>query len=431
MTTVATAGAVRAHTRAPLAPSPDIRIALLGLGQVGGAVARLARERALAGCEFTIASALVRDPLRERTVEVGSLPLTIDPAAALDCDADVVVEALGGLEPARTLVLAALTRGTPVVTANKTLLAAHGDELFATSARTGTPLLYEASVVAGVPFLGTFRGRPLARSVTALSGIVNGTSNFILSRMAGDRVGFGEALADAQRAGYAEPDPSKDVLGDDAVEKLCVLLRHFGGWSVSPGCLEQRGIADVDAADLEHAAEFGGVIRPVIAAEWNDERVAAYAGPAFVRSKHQLAAVDGVQNGITLRTRWSGDLFFSGPGAGPIVTAATVLDDAIEARALGKAAVPVAERHATACSTPDTGWFIRLTASDLVDAQQTVAFLGSLGIRIQRSSRLTARDGRQRQWLLSNACSRSHLKAALDVLQSRSGASAWILRVVE
>jgi homoserine dehydrogenase len=431
MTSVATAGAVRSHTHVPLAPSTKIRLALLGLGQVGGAVARLARAQAIAGCEFTLASALVRDPRRERTVEIGGLPLTTDPIAALDCDADVVVEALGGLEPARTLLLAALTRGIPVVTANKSLLAAHGDELFATAARTGTPLFYEASVVAGVPFLGTFGRRPLARSVTALSGIVNGTSNFILSRMATERLRFGDALGEAQRCGYAEPDPSKDVLGDDAVEKLCVLVRHFGGWSLEPRWIEKRGIADVDAADLEHAAEFGGVIRPVIAAEWNDQQVAAHAGPAFVRSGHQLAAVDGVQNGMTLRTLWSGDVFISGPGAGPIVTAATILDDVIEARTVGQGAVPVAGRQATACSAPDTGWFIRLTAPDLVDAQQTVGFLSALGIRIQRSSRLTARAGRQRQWLLTTACSRAHLEAALDLFKARTGADAWSVRVVE
>ncbi len=210
-----------------------------------------------------------------------------------------------------------------------------------------------------------------------------------------------------------------------------MLLRHFGGWSVDPRGIEKRGIADVDAGDLEHAAAFGGVIRPVIAAEWNEQQVAAYAGPAFVPSRHLLAAVDGVQNGITLRTRWSGDVFLSGPGAGPIATAATILDDVIEARALGQAVVPVAERQATTCSAPDTGWFIRLAASDLVDAQQTVGFLGALGIRVQRSSRLTARDGRQRQWLLTTACSHAHLEAALDLFKARIGADAWSARVVE
>jgi len=302
------------HRRLP--PPSEVRIALLGVGQVGGAIAELASHPSEMPCRFSIASALVRDVRRPRAAHAESLPLTIDPAAALTSHPDVVVEVLGGLEPARTLVLEALTRGIPVVTANKSLLAAHGDELFDAASLAGVPLLYEASVLAGVPFLNTFGRRPIARAITAVTGIVNGTSNFILSRMASERMAFGDALADAQRAGYAEPDPSKDVLGDDAVEKLCVLLRHFGQWSVAPDQIEKSGIDHVGPGDLEQAAAFGGTVRPVVSAEWDQDRLAAYAGPAFVAGSNPLSRVDGVQNAVSLRTRWSGDLFFSGPGAG-------------------------------------------------------------------------------------------------------------------
>ena len=211
--------------------------------------------------------------------------LTTDPYEALASNPDIVVEVLGGLEPARSAILAALSARIPVVTANKSLLAAHGDELFAAAARAGVPLLYEASVLAGVPFLSTFRRRPLARTVTGIQGILNGTSNFILSRMARDGADFSAALADAQRLGYAEPDPSKDIDGDDAVEKLCVLLRHFGDFSVAPSQIERRGIRDVGPADLQHAAAFGGALRPVAVASWCDATVTAYAGPAFVESR--------------------------------------------------------------------------------------------------------------------------------------------------
>ncbi|MGH9372767.1 MAG: homoserine dehydrogenase, partial [Vicinamibacterales bacterium] len=342
MTTVASA--VREQTHAPAAShSRDIRIALLGLGQVGSAIADLARRSTDPSHQFTIASALVRDGHRIRRIDTSAIPLTIDPATALSARADVVVEVLGGLEPARTLVLAALERGTPVVTANKSLLAAHGDELFEAARPAGAPLLYEASVLAGVPFLGTFSRRPRAKEVTALAGIVNGTSNFILSRMAADRVPFDAALADAQQAGYAEPDSSKDIQGDDAVEKLCVLLRHFGGVSVAPRDIEKTGIQHLELADLDQAAAFGGTLRPVVVAEWDQRRLTAYAGPAFVPSTNPLARVDGVQNAVSLRTRWTGDLFFSGPGAGPTVTAATVLDDIVEGRCGGHATAPVAE----------------------------------------------------------------------------------------
>ena len=217
---------------------------------------------------FRSRAAVVRDVGRPRAVDTSGFTLTTDPYAALASNPDVVVEVLGGLEPARSAILAALSARIPVVTANKSLLAAHGDELFAAAARGGVPLLYEASVLAGVPFLSAFRRRPLARTVTGIQGILNGTSNFILSRMARGGADFSVALTDAQRllGAMPKPNPSKDIDGDDAVEKLCVLLRHFGDFSVAPSQIERRGIRDVGPADLQHAAAFGGALRPVAVA---------------------------------------------------------------------------------------------------------------------------------------------------------------------
>ncbi len=320
------------HTTIDSAPVREIRIAILGLGQVGSAIAALAaRASVTLPATFDVAAALVRDPHKSRAIDTASLPLTTDPGTALASKPDVLIEVLGGIEPARTLVLEALHAGIPVVTANKTLLAYCGAELLAAAAAAGVPLLYEASVLAGVPFLGTLARRPLARSVTGFRGILNGTSNFVLSRMARDGASFAEALASAQRAGFAEPDPSKDVEGDDAVEKLCVLLRHLAGFDVHPSQIDKTGIAGVEARDQQHAAAFGGTVRPVVLADWSESVLAAHAGPAYVQGANALSRVDGVQNAIALTTLWSGELFFSGPGAGPTVTAATVLDDVIEA----------------------------------------------------------------------------------------------------
>jgi homoserine dehydrogenase len=414
------------------APPRDIRIALLGLGQVGSAVAALARTSTHASHRFAVASALVRSPERVRPIDPSTLPLTMDGAAALDTRPDVVVEVLGGLEPARTLVLAALARRIPVVTANKSLLAAHGDELIAAAARTSTPLLHEAAVLAGVPFLGTFSRRPLASDVTALSGIVNGTSNFILSRMAADRAGFRQALLDAQQAGYAEPEPSKDVDGDDATEKLCVLLRHFAGISVAPALIDRTGVGGVEPCDLECASSFGGAIRPIVAAEWESGTPSAFVGPAFVASSHPLSRIDGVQNAISLRTRWSGDVFFSGPGAGPTVTAATVLDDVVEAVRLGGTPPLLrATRTVTSCDVPVTGWFIRLVADDLSDAQRAPATLTRLGVRVRRVSPVVERYGQQRQWVLAGPCTDAHVRAALDVLETTAGCRTRPIRAIE
>ena len=443
MTTVLNTARTDAYAPAPAAA---LRIALLGLGHVGSAFAELARQPRDSH-HISIVSALVRDVARPRAVDTRGIPLTCDPLAGLAADPDVLVEVMGGLEPARTIVLAALAKGIPVVTANKSLLAAHGDELFGAAAATSTPLFYEASVLAGVPFLGTFRRRPMARDVSGITGIFHGTSNFILSRMAADRVPFRDALADAQRAGYAEPDPSKDVQGDDAVEKLCVLLRHFGGWSVTPDEIDKTGIDGLEPEDLDQAARFGGVIRPLVAAEWDSDAVRACVGPAFVDAANPFARVNGVQNAVALKTRWAGDLFFAGPGAGPTVTAATVIDDTIEAQAVARDAAIRATAAAAASDPPPaawrrpaldragggpaTGWFVRIAADRLATEQDAPALLAGLGIRLRRTSSLAARDGGARQWLLTAPCARDHVMAALDVLAARSGAKAYCIRAVE
>lgn len=408
---------------------PAIRVALLGLGQVGSAVADLARQPGNAS-PIHVVSALVRDVPRPRAVPTDAIEVTADPSRVMSARPDVVVEVLGGLEPARTLVLDALSRGIPVVTANKSLLAVHGDELAAAAARTGTALHYEASVIAGVPFLGMFARRPRASTATGLSGVVNGTSNFILSRIAADRVPFSDALAGAQRAGYAEPDPSKDISGADAAEKLCVLIRHFASRSVRPASVETRGIAGIEGHDLERAAAFGGTIRPIVAADWADESLKAYAGPAFVPADHCLARVDGVRNAIAVQTRWSGDLFFSGPGAGPVATAATVLDDVAEA-CLPGTVQPPRPAQPSACLPLETGWFIRLTSRHVRHAQEYPERLARLGIRLRRTSELRDGETGRQQWLLASACGRDHLDAALELLAAGSSMACWAIRAIE
>ncbi len=439
MTTVLNDPAPQAALARTTAPR-EVRVALLGLGQVGTAIAEIAASHPDPGCRLAITSTLVRDLRRPRRLDVAGFGLTSDPFQALASNPDVVIEVLGGLEPARTLVLAALEARLPVVTANKSLLAVHGDELFCAAHRAGVPLLYEASVLAGVPFLDTFRRRPLARSVSAVQGIVNGTSNFILSRMARDRVDFTTALSGAQRAGYAEPDPCKDLDGDDAVEKLCVLLRHFGDYSVAPSQIAQRGIRDVGGPDLQHAAAFDGAIRPIAAAAWRDAHVTAYAGPAFVAGTHQLCQVDGVQNAVSLTTGRGDGLFFSGPGAGPAVTAATVLDDAVEAIGPHPERPTHQPRPCTVSAPSEGAWFVRLTrlrpgsggqASSALAEQEAPALLTSLGVRLRRVSHIDARAGRHHQWLLTEPCARGHVAAALEVLEARTGIGNWTIPCVE
>lgn len=429
--------AVRAGTAARTLDFPAaVRIALLGVGHVGGAVAALVRTGPLAD-RFTITSGLVRDVTRERPT-AAHVPLTSDLLAALDDEPDVVIEALGGLEPARTLVLSAIQRGIPVVTANKSLLAAHGAELLDAAERYSVPLRYEAAVLAGVPFLGTFNRRPLARATTGLSGIVNGTTNYILSKMSEGKADFASALSEAQRRGYAEPDPSSDISGVDAAEKLCVLIRHFGQWDVAPKQFERIGIESITAADLHAARELGGALKPVVHVEWNDDECSAFVGPAFVPGSHHLASIRDVQNAVLLR-KSDGELFFAGPGAGPSVTAATLLDDATEIAEETFSRHYVDRRTQSAQVKPPTrqsenesrrvtvkpaltGWFVRVVG----ELDRYHDRLPAVAIK---SARAIDAAG-EKQWVaLTHPCQREQITWALrDVVSSGSGVT--VLRAV-
>jgi homoserine dehydrogenase len=406
-----------------------VRLALLGLGQVGSAVARLLHEQPALGQRFVIDGALVRDAARSRGPEAAGIPLTTDGTTLLIGETGVVVEALGGLEPARSLLLAALERGLPVVTANKSLVAAHGDELLAAARLSGAPLYYEATVIAGVPFLGPLGRRLLAGEVTALTGIVNGTSNYILTRMAAERGSFADVLADAQACGYAEPDPASDVRGIDAVEKLCVLLRHFGSWSIRPSAIETTGIDGLIAQDLEHARWFGGCIRPIVCADWRDGVPEAFAGPAFVDDRNAFARVDGVRNAIALHSRWSGELFFSGPGAGPTVTAATLLDDASEAAMTIAAVERAPARPVDACDAPITEWFLRVRAPRVPETATLADLLAARGLSVRRTSALDTRTGVECQWFLIRACRRTAIDEGIAALAAH-GCGGYAIRAL-
>lgn len=396
-------------------PSRAINVALLGFGCIGSAVARLA---ARSPGDIRLVGALVRHPDRPRAdAPPAPFELTRDPEALLSRRPDVVVEVLGNLEPARTIVSEALRRGIAVVTANKSLVAAHGDELLEISASTGAPLLYEASVLAGVPFLGAFSRRRHASAVTRLTGIVNGTSNFILTTMESAKVDCGRALAQAQQLGYAEPDPRNDIGGIDAGEKLVVLLRHFGFGNVAPHSIETCGIDQLRAIDFELARELGGALKPVVLAERHNGSIQAFIGPAFVPATARLSRVAGVENAIALRNDY-GELFYSGPGAGPAPTAATILDDVIEAAATAVTRhVPAVDRTRTVVEAPTTGWFVRITGAGVPAGYEVADLLGSHGVWVRRWSEAAEGRGAVRG-LLTFPCSRRRLERALEALKS-------------
>lgn len=400
------------------------RIGLLGLGNVGSAFARLTREAAdhlsARGLAPIVATSLVRNADRERPAARFVGAVTDSRSLFFSEPIDVLVEAIGGVEPAFTLVCGALDQGIPVVTANKSLVAAHGEELAVLARRRGTVLRYEAACIAGVPFLGMFERRALVSRASSVTAILNGTSNYILSRLSNASPGgtFEAALAHAQRLGYAEPDPSMDISGADAAEKLTILIRVLGRLVVEPASIPVDGLASVDAGDIAAAAAFDGALRPLSRAAWTGQALRAHVGPAFVSANHPLARVAGVTNGVVIDGEY-GALCYSGPGAGPDVTAATLLDDVAEVVRGRRLPGPPAEpaRPASSITRPDSGWFLRLTGdaghADIAD------LLGSYGVFCTR----LARHG-ERIYALTCIAAPGRVHAVLDALQAATGVAA-------
>jgi homoserine dehydrogenase len=391
-----------------------IRVGLLGLGNVGQAVARLAPEAARlrdVGLKFRITGALVRDVQKPRRC-VRPPRITNNPSAFLRGNYDVVIEALGSIEPARSMIGRLLGRGIPVVTANKALVAAHGPELAGLAARRGTTIRYEASALAAVPFLGALSARPLVSDVHTFTAVVNGTSNFILSKLDTERCTFAEALTIAQSLGLTEPDPSRDLDGLDAADKLALLASIFGWGTLLPSRLEVQGIREITPQDLAIARSLGGTIKPVASATLSQAGLSAFIAPAFVPANHPLAALGGSLSGIQLSGRFVQNLFFSGPGAGPEVTAATVLDDAVEAVMSAPRAprsVTHVPRAVTLAAPPATGWFVRARFPGFVpDAAAATQVFASQYLTV---THVTEAIGDTR-WLQLGAASRDTIERA-------------------
>jgi homoserine dehydrogenase len=308
-------------------------VGMLGAGTVGTAVLRLLDEHAedverRVGRPIEVVHVAVRDRSPERALPLGPDRFTDDPLQVVRSDhVRVVVEVMGGIEPARTAILEALRLGKRVVTANKELLATQGPELFEAASATGAGLHFEAAVGGGIPLI-----RPLIESLpgerlTRLLGIVNGTTNFVLTRMTEDGTSFEDALAEATRLGYAEPDPSDDLDGTDAAAKCAILASLAFDTRVTLDDVYREGIDRVSAEDIEFARRLGYVVKLLAVAELEDGEVAARIHPAMVPGDHPLAAVRGAFNAVFVSGPNVGELMFYGRGAGGAPTAVAVVGD--------------------------------------------------------------------------------------------------------
>ena len=316
-----------------------LRVALLGCGVVGTEVARLLTRDAdelaqRVGARLELVGIAVRRVGRERDIELPAELFTTDAEALVSRgDIDVVIEVIGGIEPARDLILTALANGASVVTANKALLAEDGATLFEAAAKAERDLYFEAAVAGAIPIVRPLRESLSGDRVSRVLGIVNGTTNFILDAMATTGAGFGEALDEAQRLGYAEADPTADVEGFDAASKAAILASLAFHTRVTIGDVHREGISDVTAADVRSAMEMGCVVKLLAICERldtaNGPAVSARVHPAMIPISHPLASVREAYNAVFVESEAAGQLMFYGPGAGGAPTASAVLGDVV------------------------------------------------------------------------------------------------------
>lgn len=320
-----------------------LRVALLGAGAVGSQVASLLRQHAdeladRAGARLELVGIAVRDLDAPRETEFPRELLTTD-AEQLILGADIVIELMGGIEPAREYLLQAIGAGADVVTANKALLATHGPEIFDAADRVGAQVYYEAAAAGAIPIIRPLRDSLAGDRVVRIMGIVNGTTNYILDRMDTEGAEFGDVLADAQALGYAEADPTADVEGYDAAQKAAILASLAFHTAVPLDAVHREGITHIDKAMMDAARRAGQVIKLLAICERLPESADGAAGesisvrvyPALVSREHPLATVHGANNAVFVQAEAAGDLMFYGAGAGGVQTASAILGDVVSA----------------------------------------------------------------------------------------------------
>ncbi len=313
-----------------------VKLGLLGLGTVGSGVYRILQENheiicKRAGTEFEIAKILVRDLQKPRGVEIDPRKLTTSIADILeDPEISVVIELMGGLEPAYQYILAALERGKHVVTANKAVIAAHGARLIRLAASKGVDLCYEGSVGGGIPIIKPIRESLVGNRIEEIMGIVNGTTNYILTRMTQEKIAFSDALKQAQALGYAEADPAADIEGYDAANKLVILASLAFQTPISLQQVYYEGIDQVTLEDISFAQHLGYTIKLLAIAKRKPGGAEARVHPTFIPNEHPLASVNGVFNAVFVRGDAVGELMFYGRGAGDLPTGSAVAADIVD-----------------------------------------------------------------------------------------------------
>lgn len=312
-----------------------INIGLLGFGTIGSSVVKVLCQKKdffenQLGINLSLKKIVDKDITTKRDVEVDKSILSTNPEDILkDKDIDVVIELIGGYEPARSFILSALQLGKSVVTANKAVLSKYWQEILLTANEFGTKIYFEASVAGGIPLISSIRQGLIANKITSIFGIINGTCNYILTKMEEEDKGFNQALQEAQSSGFAEKDPTLDIEGDDTAHKLAILASlAFGQW-VNDDKIYTEGITNITKKDILYAQELGYAIKLLGIAKLVNNEIEVRVHPTMIPKTHILSSVSGVYNGIYLAGDLTGPLIFYGQGAGKLPTSSAVISDII------------------------------------------------------------------------------------------------------
>jgi homoserine dehydrogenase len=416
---------------------------LLGCGNVGGPLITLLQNEAdtiesRTGVRLEVVRVAVRSLSKERAVTLPDGVLTLDASEVVnDPDVDVVVEVIGGIEPARSLIIDALKAGKPVVTANKELMANVGAELFEAASAASVDLLFEAAVAGGIPLIRPLRESLAGERIRRVMGIVNGTTNYILTRMAEEGAAYSDALAEAQSLGYAERDPTADVEGFDAAAKAAIIASIAFGMQVVAGDVYREGISNITAADIAFADRMGYVVKLLAVAERVGDEVAVRVHPAMVPKTHPLAAVRDSFNAVFIEGEAVGELMLYGRGAGGMPTASAVLGDLIDAahnlRAGGTGRTPVLARAPIrAIDELSSQYYLDLDVADRPGVLAAVAgIFGDHGVSI-RSMEQEGLGGEARLVFITHSARERDVQATLRDLRNHDAVDrvGTLLRVI-
>jgi homoserine dehydrogenase len=321
-----------------------LEIGIIGMGNVGSGVARILLNQAdmltrRAGRPIHLRKATVRDPSRDRGVDLPQGVLTVDVDEVLeDPEISVVVQLIGGIEPAREIMLKALAAGKNVVTANKALLCGHSEEIFAAAKEHGGCVAFEAAVAGGIPIIDVVGESLASNQILSIEAILNGTSNFILTEMLNRNASYDDVLQEAQQRGYAEADPAFDIDGTDAAQKLVLLTQLAWGTRVSLEDFPRKGIDTLELADLQYARELGYKVKLLAISRLVDGKLEVHVQPTLIKTDRPIATIDGAYNAVSVLGDAVGRTWYSGPGAGQMPTASAVVSDIIDI-AVGRTAL--------------------------------------------------------------------------------------------